>query len=170
MRRQGSEDRRNGSCHQRSMSPPGLADGERKGPGIRKPGVLAGLRVNADARESTLKKKTRLISQYEEMNKLEIRTSFTLPSMQHDMNWSFLTLDQSTPNTSCVCSCQARMGKFYITCRTYSHRRSSEGSEVRVLTFNITSQSFMEPSPDTVTSWFSWTSDHARSYRLSCVS
>ena len=47
-----------------------------------------------------------------EMNKLGIRTSFTLPSMQHDTNWSFLMLDQSTPYTSRACSCQERMGKF----------------------------------------------------------
>ena len=46
------------------------------------------------------------------INKLIVRTSFTLPSMQHDTNWSFLMLDQSTPYTSRVCSCQARMGKF----------------------------------------------------------
>lgn len=46
------------------------------------------------------------------MNELVIRTSFTLPSMQHDTNWSFWMLDQSTLCTSRVCSFQARMGVF----------------------------------------------------------
>ena len=37
------------------------------------------------------------------------------------------------------------------------------GESEWVLTFSITSQSLREPSPDAVTSWFSWTSDHAKS-------
>lgn len=37
-------------------------------------------------------------------------------------------------------------------------------------TFSTTSHSFIEPSPEAVTSWFSWTSDQARSYSPSCVS
>lgn len=38
-------------------------------------------------------------------------TSFTLPSHEDEAKVSFLTLDQSTLNTSLVCSCQTRIGK-----------------------------------------------------------
>lgn len=39
------------------------------------------------------------------------RTSFTVPSHDADTNMSFWMLDQSTENTSRVCSCHARMGR-----------------------------------------------------------
>ena len=38
-------------------------------------------------------------------------TNFTLPSHEDEAKVSFRTLDQSTLNTSLVCSCHARIGK-----------------------------------------------------------
>ena len=41
----------------------------------------------------------------------EVRTSLTVPSQEHEMNWSFCMLDQSTQKTSRVCSCHTRIGR-----------------------------------------------------------
>ena len=40
-------------------------------------------------------------------------TNFIVPSQDEEANVSFFKFDQSTENTSRVCSCQARMGKSW---------------------------------------------------------
>lgn len=40
-------------------------------------------------------------------------TNFTVPSQEADANVALLIFDQSTENTSLVCSCHTRIGRSY---------------------------------------------------------
>lgn len=71
----------------------------------------------------------------------------TVPSQLLEQKRSFMTGFQLTLNTSRACSFQFEIGK----------------------SFAVQSNSLMLPSPDAARTWFSWISDHARSYSESCV-
>lgn len=71
----------------------------------------------------------------------------TVPSQLLEQKRSFATGFQLTLNTSRACSFQFEIGK----------------------SFAVQSNSLMLPSPDAARTWFSWSSDHARSYNESCV-
>lgn len=75
-------------------------------------------------------------------------TSLTVPSQELEMNVSLVTGFQETEKVSLLCSWK------FMTGNSLTPR----------------SKSFNEPSPQAVISWFSWISDHARSYRASFVS